>query len=94
MQAIPEHREGKIQIYITEQEQSFLIEVKDNGVGIADDKKYKLFVPNFTTKTTGMGLGLAMVKNIIENINGKIWFETMLNKGTSFFIELPKDKSK
>ena len=47
-------------------------------------------VPNFTTKSTGMGLGLAMVKNIIENANGSIWFETKEEIGTSFFIRFPK----
>ena len=55
-----------------------------------NDKKDKIFVPNFTTKSTGMGLGLAMVKNIVENANGSIWFETKETIGTSFFIKFPK----
>jgi signal transduction histidine kinase len=46
-------------------------------------------VPNFTTKTGGMGLGLAMVKSILETFNGKIWFETKDNVGTTFFVSLP-----
>jgi len=46
-------------------------------------------IPNFTTKTSGMGLGLAMAKNIIEDANGKIWFKTEINKGSSFYVELP-----
>jgi len=65
--------------------------VKDNGAGIPDDLREKIFVPNFTTKTSGMGLGLAMVKNIIETSNGKIWFETELEKGTVFYVSLPAD---
>jgi signal transduction histidine kinase len=49
----------------------------------------KLFSPSFTTKTSGMGLGLAIVKNIVENFSGKIWFETELGIGTTFFLEIP-----
>jgi len=90
IQAIPEDRVGEIDLSVKEQEGSFLLEIKDNGSGIPDDKKEQIFVPNFTTKTTGMGLGLAMVRNILENINGKIWFETQVNIGTSFYIEIPK----
>jgi signal transduction histidine kinase len=90
IQAIPETIEGKIDVFISQKENNYLIEIKDNGTGIAEDKKDKIFVPNFTTKTTGMGLGLAMVKNIVENAQGKVWFETKEDIGTSFFIELPK----
>lgn len=89
-QAIPDHIEGKIIINISIEENEYLLEIKDNGSGIADTEKDKIFVPNFTTKSTGMGLGLAMVKNIIENANGSIWFETKENIGTSFFLKFPK----
>jgi len=90
IQAIPSSIEGKINVVISQKENNYLIEVKDNGSGISDDKKDKIFVPNFTTKSTGMGLGLAMVKNIVENANGSIWFETKKAIGTSFFIKFPK----
>ena len=66
------------------------MEVQDNGTGIPDEQRDKIFVPSFTSKTGGMGLGLAMVKNIVENANGKIWFETKEGKGTTFFVQLPK----
>ncbi len=89
IQAIPKNIEGKIIITISKVESDFVIEIKDNGTGIPEDKKDKIFVPNFTTKSTGMGLGLAMVKNIIENANGTIGFETKENIGTSFFISFP-----
>jgi two-component system, NtrC family, nitrogen regulation sensor histidine kinase NtrY len=91
-QAIPEERQGKIDISLTRQGENFLIRVKDNGSGIGEEQIDKIFVPNFTTKTGGMGLGLAMVKNIIENFNGRIWFETAKGIGTTFFISIPAYK--
>ena len=89
LQAISKETEGKIEIRMTVVGHNYLIEVKDNGCGIDPDKVEKIFVPNFTTKSTGMGLGLAMVKNIIQNAHGKIWFDTEVDKGTSFFVTLP-----
>ncbi len=61
----------------------------DNGTGISDGQKDKVFVPNFTTKSSGMGLGLAMSKNIVESSGGFIWFNSEENKGTTFFVEFP-----
>ena len=90
IQAIPEDVFGKIDVTVITKDTHFLITIKDNGIGISEHQKDKIFVPNFTTKSTGMGLGLAMVKNSIENANGRIWFETKENVGTTFFIELPK----
>lgn len=90
IQAIPKNQEGWVKIKITAEETHLLISVKDNGQGIPPDSKSKIFVPNFTTKTSGMGLGLAMVQKIIENMGGKIYFESELNCGTQFFIQLPK----
>ena len=66
-----------------------IISVLDNGIGISKEAREKLFVPNFTTKTSGMGLGLAMVKSIVESIKGKIWYKTIDQKGTTFYIEIP-----
>lgn len=65
------------------------ISVKDNGEGIAPEMQERIFVPNFTTKSSGTGLGLAMCKGIVEQAKGKIWFETEQGKGTTFHIELP-----
>lgn len=92
IQAIPDERKGQITIRITEDDTEVLIAVSDNGIGIPEDKTDKIFMPNFTTKSGGTGLGLAMVKNIIENSKGKIWFETQQDKGTTFYIRLPKYK--
>lgn len=90
IQAIPSERTGTIDIISTLNKSVYQIEVKDNGTGIIEEEQDKIFVPNFTTKSTGMGLGLAMVKNIIENANGTISFTTTQNVGTSFFIQFPK----
>ncbi|MEZ4829999.1 MAG: ATP-binding protein [Bacteroidia bacterium] len=65
------------------------IEIKDNGKGIPPDIQKKVFEPSFSTKTSGMGLGLAIVKRIVENTGGQIYFESVPDEGTTFFIEIP-----
>ena len=94
-QSIPENRMGKIEIELYIKNKLVILKVKDNGTGIAPEAMDKIFVPNFSTKSEGMGLGLAMVKNIVESFDGKIWFETAQNVGTSFYVSLPiKSSSK
>ncbi len=88
MQAIPESEKGRIDIHLKKEKGQYLISIADNGTGISDEALDKIFVPNFTTKTGGMGLGLAMVKNIIETMDGKIWFQTSAKKGTVFYVAL------
>ena len=73
-----------------EKENHFEIQVIDNGIGIPEDMAHKVFVPNFTSKSSGTGLGLAISKQIIENSEGKIWFESKENNGSTFFVTLPK----
>ena len=68
---------------------SVVVSVRDNGEGIPFPMQSKIFAPNFTTKSSGTGLGLAMCKSIVEQAHGKIWFETKLGEGTTFHIELP-----
>ena len=65
------------------------ISFSDNGPGIPRDMIEKVFVPNFTTKNTGAGLGLPISKNIVEGSGGKICFQTS-EKGTTFFVYLQK----
>jgi len=89
IQAIPNPDEGAIKIAINKNNAEYLIRFSDNGIGIPEDQKGKVFYPNFTTKSSGMGLGLAMVKSIIENAGGSISFESEPGKGTSFYISLP-----
>jgi nitrogen fixation/metabolism regulation signal transduction histidine kinase len=80
-----------IKISITEEIEAnnLLISIKDEGVGIPAEKQDRIFTPNFTTKSSGTGLGLAMCKGIVEKANGKIWFETTEGEGTTFHVLLP-----
>lgn len=89
IQSIPEDKIGKIEITLGRKENLALIGVADNGNGIPIELRDKLFGPSFTTKSSGMGLGLAIVKNIVENFSGRVWFETDLAKGSTFYIEIP-----
>jgi nitrogen fixation/metabolism regulation signal transduction histidine kinase len=90
VQAIPEGVQGKVEILLSKKNGAFVTRVRDNGTGITEEAMDKIFVPSFTTKTGGMGLGLAMVKNIVESGSGKIWFETAKGKGTTFFVSFPE----
>jgi signal transduction histidine kinase len=92
LQAIPENIQGKIQIAIERKGEAFVVKIKDNGTGINEEQISKIFTPNFTTKSGGMGLGLAMVKSIVETFNGKIWFETAKGIGTTFFVSIPEHR--
>lgn len=87
VQAIPVERKGKILIKVTNNNGIIHAFVRDNGSGVPEEMNDKIFAPNFTTKSTGMGLGLAMVKQIIESHNGRIYFESSEN-GSTFSIEL------
>ncbi len=79
-----------IQVNIKDANELVLITVADNAGGIPVSKRDSIFTPNFTTKTSGTGLGLAICKGIVEQANGKIWFESEENKGSTFFIQFPK----
>ena len=89
IQSIPPQRKGKVELLLSKQGNKAIVAVKDNGSGIPEDIRQQMFQPNFTTKSSGMGLGLAIVKKIIENAKGTIWFETELDVGSTFYIELP-----
>ena len=90
IQSIPdEQEEKKVLVSVNEVENDVIITVEDNGIGIESNNIEHVFEPKFTTKTSGMGLGLGIIKNIIENYKGTITFETELGKGTTFFVSLP-----
>jgi two-component system nitrogen regulation sensor histidine kinase NtrY len=89
IEALPEDKEGKIVIMCTQTDNKIKLSIEDNGNGISEDLIDKIFTPNFTTKSSGTGLGLAFVKQAIEIIGGNVYFNTELNKGTIFYIILP-----
>ena len=66
----------------------YVITITDNGAGINDETAEKIFIPFYTTKDTGSGVGLSLVKQIVHLHQGEISFETELGKGTSFKVEL------
>jgi signal transduction histidine kinase len=92
IQAIPDLSNGAIIVTVELREGMYSIEVKDNGSGIPEERRAKIFVPYFTTKSTGTGLGLAMVRQIAENHGGSVSFESETGVGTSFIVSLPKNK--
>ena len=89
IEAIPEYRKGIIEIKLEASGKNAFIEITDNGKGIPEKLQESIFNHNFTTKSSGTGLGLAFVKQAIENMYGSIRFETEQNKGTTFYIVLP-----
>jgi len=90
IQSIPKSRRGLIHIKLVFTDDLITISIHDNGIGIDDHMKEKVFYPNFTTKSSGMGLGLAICSDIVQSFDGRIYFETEKGVGTTFFIELPR----
>ena len=91
LQSIPEGRDGIIDIKLeVEGDQTTRVTFSDNGKGIPEEIRDKLFQPNFTTKSAGMGMGLAISYNIVRSLGGRIWYDTVLDKGTTFYVELPR----
>jgi two-component system nitrogen regulation sensor histidine kinase NtrY len=89
-QAIPDNQETKmILVSLKKEKNQVIITIKDNGTGIDPEHIDNIFEPKFTTKNSGMGLGLGIIKNIIENYNGTITFETKFGRGTIFTVILP-----
>ena len=90
IQSIPEEQDLKVVLVsVNEKETMVEITVTDNGIGIEEVNREKIFEPKFTTKNSGMGLGLGIIKNIIENYKGTITFETEPGKGSTFMVSLP-----
>ena len=90
IQAIPDDKEGLIRLHLRQEQDRYVVAVKDNGKGIPEEMLDKIFTPSFTTKSSGMGLGLAMVKNILTEVGAQISFETEEGVGTTFRISFPK----
>jgi signal transduction histidine kinase len=92
IQAIEQNQteDPRIDVHVYSKKEMVVITVKDNGLGVLDENKDKVFEPKFTTKSSGMGLGLAMVKKIVNNYNGDITFVSEEGKGTTFKVIFPK----
>jgi signal transduction histidine kinase len=92
VQAMP--KGGKLTISAYKKNGNVFFSVEDTGVGIPEEIKPKLFQPMVTTKSRGQGLGLAVVKRLVEALNGKISFESQEGKGTTFIVRLPPSPKK
>jgi len=91
VQAIPDGRAGRIAISVEEAPANrVLIHISDNGSGIAEGERDRIFKPYFTTKSSGTGLGLAMTRQMVEGWGGRIWFESNEGEGTTFSVEVPR----
>jgi len=90
LQAIENKVDGRIDVIVSEMTDIVEIKIIDNGKGILMDDFHRIFEPKFTTKSSGMGLGLAMVKNIVETYSGRIDFQSEYNEGTTFIVTFPK----
>lgn len=90
IQAIPKERQGFVKVTTQPTADGFVkIAVADNGKGIPEDAQKHIFELHFTTKSSGSGFGLAICKSIVDASQGKIYFETEIDVGTTFFVELP-----
>ncbi|NBC83382.1 MAG: hypothetical protein GVY19_08360 [Bacteroidetes bacterium] len=89
IQSIPKDRDGKIHIHLMEDTGFYVLTIADNGKGIPEELRDQLFLPNFTTKSSGMGLGLAITKSIIESNGGAIEYTSEVGVGTRFIVRLP-----
>lgn len=92
LQAMQDQSEGKLTVKASRKKNNIIITVQDTGLGIPEEVRTKLFTPLFTTKAKGQGLGLAVVKRLVEGLGGTIQFESEANKGTKFTIVLPEPK--
>lgn len=89
-QAIGSAQSGKIEVSLKDMGTAFVIGVKDNGKGIKEEDKDRVFMPNFTTKAYGSGVGLSLTYNIVQAAGGTISFESKEGEGATFIVELPK----
>ena len=90
VQAIPKGRQAAITIDVQRIDDNLCVKITDNGSGIPDEMLDKIFRPNFTTKSSGMGVGLSIVRNIINNAGGTISYTTRKDEGTTFVINVPE----
>ena len=90
-QSLDDVENKKLEVTVSEDDENVCIIIADNGKGISEEDAVRVFEPKFTTKTSGMGLGLAMVKNIVDAYEGSVTFTSQTNVGTVFTVKLPKN---
>jgi two-component system nitrogen regulation sensor histidine kinase NtrY len=91
--AIGSKENGVISIDFESKDNEYIIKVSDNGEGISGELSDRIFQPNFTTKSGGMGMGLAIVKSIVQGLGGKISFTSNLGTGTTFILVFPAQQT-
>lgn len=89
LQSYQRELDASVEVVLTKKDNQCLISISDRGVGISEEDKSKIFTPSFSTKKSGSGLGLAIAKQGIEYMNGTIWFESTIGRGTIFYVQLP-----
>ncbi|MFO7672648.1 MAG: ATP-binding protein [Lutibacter sp.] len=90
-QSLDDVKNKKLEVSVSEDDENICITIADNGKGISEEDAVRVFEPKFTTKTSGTGLGLAMVKNIVDAYDGSVTFTSQTNVGTVFTVKLPKN---
>lgn len=89
IQSVDGRKKPQIMVNLSIKDSCAILSVEDNGRGIPKSIKNKIFIPNFSTKSEGSGLGLAIAKRGVETAGGKIWYESIEGKGTTFFLSFP-----
>ena len=79
----------QVKVILSKENGDYVIAFEDTGKGITSEEAERIFSPHFTTKHSGSGLGLAISKQAIEQMKGRIWFESIIGKGSTFYISLP-----
>ena len=88
IQSVPADRQGIVRVSLYRQKTKAIVRISDNGIGIPKEAAEKVFGQNFTTKLQGSGIGLYYTKQIVQSAGGKIYFDSVEDIGTDFFVEL------
>ena len=88
IQSVPAGRQGIVRVSLYRQKTKAIVRISDNGIGIPKEAAEKVFGQNFTTKLQGSGIGLYYTKQIVQSAGGKIYFDSVEDIGTDFFVEL------
>jgi PAS domain S-box-containing protein len=90
LEATERHPQGRVAVRLYERQATAVVEVADNGVGIGPEQRDKIFLPFFTTKPTGTGLGMAIVKKIMDLHGGEIEIDSRPGQGTTIRLIIPR----